>query len=567
MKKYIYILAAAAAFVGCAKEVTPTEETQNQQPETGVKTVTFTASIEGETKGTLDSKGKFTWIEDSDEVAVWTNLGKKMAVAKKVSGGSAEFTFTLGEGESIAEGAILVYPAYRLTAATTVDFTPKVFNTADAPAAEPILAAKLGSDRTELNFKYVCATAQVTITDVPKASGRIRFHLGGGNLGGNSVIGFTSEGVPSYTSSGSDNTTAFFTSWGSKTIIVPLEGTGDLTFGFDLKEGTDSNAEFFSKSTGLTVQRNSYFKMASLTINPEVYFVSDFVGWSTDANNVTMEKSGNDYSISLQSIGNQKFGIVVKYPSGYSVQMGPSTNELTTLENVSYIETTNKHKLSDWGAYTFTFNPVSGLMNVTQDATKPTLYFGLTSDGTNWVLDKSKELTWINDVWAYITPIFYGKSTVYYNPYAQSMLGGTNETLDGTELPSMGENNTYVLLINIPNSYYYLQYLGSANNDQNKDHMYIKGTFNDWAVQEMTRDANYKRVWTTTITVSDDNSEFGFCETAAGGNWWGNTLVNSGYYNTSGAENGSGSGNATIDSGTHFIILHDNSGNKVYIKL
>ncbi len=267
MKKYIYILAAAAAFVGCAKEVTPTEEIQNQKPETGVKTVTFTASIEGETKGTLDSKGKFTWIEDSDEVAVWTNLGKKTAVAKNVSGGSAEFTFTLGEGESIAQGAILVYPAFRLsdTNKNEVSLLPEVTNTPEESHG-PILAAKVGTDRTTLNFKYVCGTVQATITGIPSFADRIWILFTGGSPGAeNTSISFNDE-TPVVASGSGDNITGYLPSGfsgGNQTITLPVPGTGSRSFYFAIR---DDNVELFYKNMSnksLTFARNSYFKMAN----------------------------------------------------------------------------------------------------------------------------------------------------------------------------------------------------------------------------------------------------------------------------------------------------------------
>ena len=299
MKKYFYILAAVAALSACSKEANINEEIKNQLAETGVRTVTFTASVEstGDTKGTVTpgtgenaNKGYFTW-SSGDEVAVWTNLGKKTATASKISGGAADFTFSLGEGESIAEGAILVYPAYRLSDVIKdqVSLRPEV---TDTPAAShgPILAAKVGSDRTALTFKYVCGTIQATITSIPSIADNIMIQFLSGGVGGDSDISFTGD-TPSVSGSGSDNITTYISSGGNKTITLPVPEARNQQFYFSVKQG---NTFLFDKTTPtLNVQRNSYIKMADLQFPPKIY-VRSFSGWSNLYAYVYYEDDANE---------------------------------------------------------------------------------------------------------------------------------------------------------------------------------------------------------------------------------------------------------------------------------
>lgn len=278
MKKFFYILAAVAALAACSKETNINEDVNNQPAENGVKTVTFTATLESlDTKGTLSSSA-FEWSA-TDVVGIWTSKGKKTATASNISidGGSAEFTFTLADDETIAEGAILVYPAYRLseTIKDQVSLRPEVTDTPEASHG-PILAAKVGSDHGTLSFKYVCGTVQATITDIPSIADIIYVQFLSGGCGGDSVISFSGD-TPSVSGSGGDNVSIELSSGGSKTITLPVPVAGKQQFYFAVKQG---NPELFYKTTPqLDVKRNSYFKMKDLQFPPKIY-VRSFSGWS-----------------------------------------------------------------------------------------------------------------------------------------------------------------------------------------------------------------------------------------------------------------------------------------------
>ncbi len=546
MKKYIYILAAAAAFVGCAKEVTPTEEIQNQKPETGVKTVTFTASIESpDTKGTIASGGAFTW-SDTDEIAVWTNVGKKTATASKISGGIAEFTFTLGEGESIAEGAILVYPADRLTAATTVNFDPHVFDSADAPAAEPILAAKVGSDRTELKFKYVCGTVQIPFADIPCAANKIYIQQPYGSLGGNGDISFidhdsnsATDEVPSYSGSFADNVSIYLTSCGHKTVILPVLNTATHNLYVSLK---DENVLLFDKTTSLTVQRNSYFKMKELSVSPNVYLYSNMTGWSgTDA---PMTVNNGVASLKLTSLGSQYFRVAVEM-SGNTYVYGATGADITTLPATLVLNGTDKAvKISDdLGVYTISFDYTTAQASVTKETENPVFYTGSDS------MSSMVEMTLLSSTKAYNVRKWQNNIYAYYNQYTASRAHW-----------DLGSGDKYYLfLYNANTNALTPQYFTAS--DKSWTNVWIEYTTDNWTNRTKLEMDNVSGtpIWSKEITLSGD-AKFYF--RGKGSNWEddqsrGTILSISGYTATVGAVDGTAN-DYSIAAGTYtFLFCED----------
>ena len=169
MKKYLFIIAAAAAVLACEKvnsvdEIIDNPATPIEQVMPAGQQISFAATVEGsESKATLSSATNFTW-ESTDRAAVISHNGNKiLLVPSSISGASATFTGTLGDGDSIDEDAVVVFPAARLTDGGKVLF-PSSYDSAELTQG-PTLAAQVKSKA--LAFKYLAGTVKLTINNIP----------------------------------------------------------------------------------------------------------------------------------------------------------------------------------------------------------------------------------------------------------------------------------------------------------------------------------------------------------------------------------------------------------------
>lgn len=571
MKKYIYILAAVAALTACSKEANIADKNTPEETKISGKTVSFSVSVEKQDiKSSLSGSG-FTWAS-SDRAAVYTTGGEKVILTpSNIDGANAIFSGTItDDNDGIPEGAIIVYPADRLTAATTVDFTPKVFNTADAPDAEPILAAKVGSDRTELKFKYVCGTVQIPFADIPCAANKIYIQQVSGSLGGNGVISFidhdsnsSTDEVPSYSGSFADNVDIYLTSWGHKTVFLPVLNTATRDLYVSLK---DENVLLFDKIKSLTVQRNSYFKMKELSVSPNVYLYSNMTGWSgTDA---PMTVNNGVASLKLTSMGSQYFRVAVEM-SGNTYVYGATGADITSLPATLVLNGTSKAaKVSDdLGVYTISFDYTTAEASV--DAESDVSVFYIVGTENSWNLsDASTTLSKTYDGKYYVIGQ-KGQYKVCYNPYWASTIGTGSDTNGGNFGPGAQDSDTgsSSLIMTIPSdgsaatyNYFNEDYQSTASHTA----VYVKiNNSNDGLA--MTQDSYNKSLWTYEYTNTDTHYVTFWVDAL----WGTDSSLSTTEYNGVGATHNSyyGVDNWCIGGMKYLIVLNDHTGKVKYLKL
>lgn len=530
MKKYAYILAACAALVACAKEAVQ-EEFVNPS-ESNVNTVTFKATIETPTKGTVANNGAFTW-NDTDEIAVWTSAQKRTATATSISGSTAEFTFTLGEGETISDGAIVVYPANLLTANATVTF-PTAYTAAEAAASNLALAAEV--DGSNLAFKYLGGVIEATITDVPSIASAIEV-TSTSVLTGDHTVTF-SAGVPSMATSSTAKTVTVTPTAGSNTIVLPLPtSANNQGITFAVKQ---SSTELYSRTATKDVARAAYFKMSDLTINPDVYIIADFTDW-TYSSACTLTGSGTTRSATLVS-GNDKYYRYVLDFGSVQVDMGPSSDGSTSLSE-SFVTSSNASKISSYGCYDFTFDYTTNLNSVSASATNPQIYLTGSFQASAWSLNSDTPLTMVNEAEGYKVMDISASSSLkaYTNPFWNAAFPSGNLGLDTA--------NYYIIVANASSET--LQGVYADATSSSASSMVVKGDFDSWGDGLSMTQVDASPFWYVDVDW-DSETQFKFVKDSS--TW----MANGGSYYSSVSISWSGDGNVIVPSGKYRIIGSEN---------
>ena len=110
--KRIVCFAAALLLAACSQETLPATSEIVETPESKTYTVSLQATIDPETRLSFSaSNGVGTW-DSGDQVALFTQGGSMViGDATAINGSSATFTFTIQDGDKIADGATVYYPA------------------------------------------------------------------------------------------------------------------------------------------------------------------------------------------------------------------------------------------------------------------------------------------------------------------------------------------------------------------------------------------------------------------------------------------------------------------------
>lgn len=489
MKKFLFIIAAAAAVLACDKAITvedPINEPviSNEQVVPAAQQIAFTATLEGATKATLSAADDFSW-ETTDRAAVYSNEGEIVVLTPSaISGATATFTGTLTSGtDFIPEGAIVVYPAERLTASGKVTF-PATYDQFNETQAGPTLAAKVASKT--LAFKYLAGTIKFTINNVPKivTSTVINVRSAADDADvvctGTYDIDFSGD-TPALTNAASTGSTVTIGngSYGNGTITLPLPTNGAQMVKLAVKYVDDV---LFAKSVTLSsthaVTRNFFAAMPALTINPTVYLISDFTHWTYSEPAEVLSGSGRLRTSTLTaSTTNKYYRYLVDYGT-VQVDMGPDADGSTSLDE-DYTPNTNAAKLSDYGVYTFSFDFVSGANNVSALVTVPQIYLtGSFQTPSAWVLDEGTPLEMVNETEGYKVMHMDAASTVkaYTNCFWSTAFPGSNVYL--------GDENYYLFAANGEAGTLTAVYL---NNAPTATAVTLNGTINSWAGEAMTQ--------------------------------------------------------------------------------
>lgn len=383
MKKFLFIIAATCVALACSKENIQNDATpENEQSAKGK--ISFVVDVESisDSKATISASDNFAW-EDSDRAAVYTSEGTKVVLTPSgISGGVAIFTGDVPSGQTVAEGAIVVYPADFLTASNTVTFPAAYDDATETKGQGTVLAAKVASGR-KLTFKYLAATLKATITDVPSVATSITVESTAVLTGAHDII--FSEGTPSLsTSSTAQKITFNSPSAGNNILVVPVPATGSSqTITYSVKY---NESNLFTKNTTKTLNRNTYMSMADLTIAPSVYLVSDMTSW-TDGEKVPMILSGTDASFTINAVAGKHWRPIVVYPTGFWVFYGftgsDSSETSGTFNDITAVDSGKMSALvnASAGNYTLNFNYVTGAYSSTSTGTISGFQIGDASHG------------------------------------------------------------------------------------------------------------------------------------------------------------------------------------------
>jgi|GEM_PF-3554118 hypothetical protein len=524
MKKYIYILIAAAAVMACQKEKINVGQ---ELPVQGNK-VEFTATVESAaSKAIVTSASDFTW-EASDKAALYTTKGEKLELTiSNISGASATFTAIVPEDDSIAEGTLVVYPASLLTDVGKVTFPTSYTNGKGADG--PALVAKVSSART-LAFKYLAGTIKFTIADVPAIATSIDVKT---RTSDNSAD-FTCTGTYTVNFSGDDPSLTGGTTpgssvsisglvAGSNTISMPLL-TGEQKVVVSVKYNTET---LFTKSVTLSgtkaVTRNFYAAMPALNINPEVYIIGDRIGWNT-TNAPAAAVLGSVASTDFTVLRKRYFRAIVKY-GDLEVNYGLAEPDVNAGTSGSLVAgQSNAPFIPFAGVYTITFDYTSAAYTLTKTATSPLYMIGVNNV---WAFDSSTNpFTVIPN-----TNLLYWKGTsthTEYKVYEYGITGwdvnytyGSNYkgNLDGPIIANGNDcgngDNTEGCAVFDFRGYRYVY----GKTAEGATSVVLMGVDNDWTTGISLTKIENTRIWHKTNVVVATNAEVKFVEN--GSVWYG----------------------------------------------
>lgn len=498
------MIVVACVALACSKDNIQNDATpDNVQDAKG--NISFVVDVESisDSKATISASDNFTW-EDSDCAAVYTSEGSKVVLTPSgISGGVATFTGDVPSGETVVEGAIVVYPAAFLTAANTVTF-PATYAT---NGQGTVLAAKVASGR-KLTFKYLAATLKATITDVPSIATSITV-TSTQTLTGEHTIDFSGSTPTLSTSSTAKEITFSSPANGNNELIIPVPKTG-ASQTFTYKVNYSSNV-LFTKSTTKTLARNAYLSLKDVTINPSVYLIADFTDWTYSTSKL-MEGSGTSRTATQLARENEYYRYLVDFGS-VQVDMGPASNGSTS-KNEVFTGAMNASKIDSYGMYDFSFDYVTANNQVTESATPVNIYLtGTFQTPTEWQLNNDTPITMLNNDEGILVKQLTGGTE--YKAYTNAFWNAAIPSADGSSKLYIGDTHYYVIISDAKDrtlENYYTKDSGYFSS------VFIPGSFNSWNTSaSMTRlDANAP-VWYYDVDL--DGSAFTF-KFYVNDEWW-----------------------------------------------
>ena len=179
-----------------------------------------------------------------------------------------------------------------------------------------------------------------------------------------------------------------------------------------------------------------------MDINPTVYIHSHFSGWGSTTD-IAMGKSESTYSKTIQTIGDQKFRVMVRYTVGESpvdIEMGHSSSDDDTMKGGTFVnvnavaEASRKNaKISSApGTYTLSYNNTTGSYSITKVSDSFTPYL-IGANYGNWSLstvvgNASYAVTDKDVEGKYYKIGIIGKYKFVYNSSWYSSLGPNNDS-------------------------------------------------------------------------------------------------------------------------------------------
>ena len=393
MKKYIYILAAAAfAFAACEKEV---QTEQIEQTEQNLETYTISVKIGDDTKAYSPDFGtKFFW-EVGDVIDVWDSNSSTFKQFTYAGGGDDEVvTFSASLEPGTYNWTTAYYPHGVATGETTLTIPAAYASPNDI---KPIFAAEVGVSTT--TFHHVCAYVKVQVNDWPSVANNVVFTSAQTVAGTYTVT--PSTGAISGGSSESNSITITCTppnityGWEVE-MLLPVVPSDAHSFSIDVKDtATPTPHTFFHAGDGHTnvydLPRGRKIRMAEIDLNPQVYIIADWrPDTDLDDDNLLGGTPWPGFSVEREIVSDfakTSFHFIVKY-GDLEVPYGLSTP--ATDSYASFVPwQTGDLTLPDTGMYDIFFHSYDGSVSCEWHST-----MFLAGVGNDWDRDfESPEMT------------------------------------------------------------------------------------------------------------------------------------------------------------------------------
>ena len=602
MKKVFMIISLGIVAISCAKENNVSEEPQQGIEKKG-REVSFIVSVEGrsDTRSTISASDNFTW-ESTDRAAVYTNQNDTIHLKPtQITGDGATFVGTLkDDSDFIPEGAVVVYPAARLKGSKdtpAVEFPSQYDNPSKTQG--PTLAAVVTSDKTLL-FYYLAGTVKVSISDLPSIATSVKVNTVDPDNQTNPVICTGTyplvvvENTPSLDSDNASNTGNQITinSPSSDHMYIPLPTEGSQRLYLDVMYNSTSihyeqltfttvgEGDNVIKKNGGNVTRNMFASMPAISINPDVYLVSDFGG--SEASTKLTSKTGTTYSSNSYNLLNPgvngktfRFNVVyTKQDPDITVQYGYSSTTDGSSGGTLSVGQTNKARLYKGGRYSVAFNYVDGTYTTTKSA-------GMYVIGTDnyWAFDNNNDNGQAMTSLAGGIYVWQGEpgntGIKFYEAGLTSWTSGTygsNGEGDGkTDISVTSDAATTLLFRNIGSEYWAANWSeNSASTRTRKAYKIITGNSDcssvkllgvggDWSTGITLTQLYGKHIWGKEGVSVASNSQVKFLigSTYAGSYGSSDGSVDLSTFNMYGLQGGANGKNFSLPAGTYDIYFDD----------
>lgn len=443
MRKIVFMLASAMMLFACQKAVTDsTSATDKPDDKVVVGTVTLKALLPGfndETKAGISDAGVFSWVdgENADVIAVrYTKAGEDDEYVEFTctDASECEFTGNPTEGFTIAtEGNIAFYPAdYR--------GTPSAFSGSAANAPKSFQMTAKGFKDGKLAFEHDNALLKVSINNIP-------------SIADNIVIGYESG-----------YSTVNISEGGDLTVMVPAIASNAGSLHIYVKRG---DQVLFTKGTskGVEIKKGYlYTHIPTLTVAPSgVFLKSSMTNWSEDEVAPMATTDNINYTISLQSVGDQYAKVYVEYPGEgtpvwFRMGTGTGSDSESIASNDLVVDNDHSVHIANLDSYDFAYNIITG--NFTIESTGDPFNLYIRGGLNSWAYDDAKQLTAYEDgnIYYYVGR-FSGEQKLYYNHFDMSQLAASSKASSGTLVKETGSS----AVLNVDADYIYYEVIDLAH--------------------------------------------------------------------------------------------------------
>lgn len=542
MKKlFICLSALAITAVGCNKADIETTKTETPDVQKG-NVVYLSANLPAfvDTKASVDADGTFAW-EDKDVISVLCKEDGGSSfhyIDFKYDASTDKFACDLSNAYYLDKDKNPVYGSFTVATAAEVasQSIPFAYYPAQMVVTTNVNYDKIGklfkmegslANDGSINFVHKSSLLKLDYANVPSIANYVKVRNGSSE---NVIVRLNGA-------TGSVNT------------MVPVTPTGSsqtISIELCMENGT----VLLTKNKTANVAAGTLYKAPAITINPDVYLISDLTSW-TYGEALKMAGTGATRTATLVGNLNKYYRYLVDFGT-VQVNMGPATNESESLNETFVIDSdANKaSKLTAYGAYDFSFDFVTAKNIVSASATSPQIYLtGSFQTPTAWALNNDTPMTMVNDREGYLVMNVAAGSTfkAYTNPYWKSAFPADNVVLSAA--------NYYLLVADAAAGT--LQGVYANATESTATSMTLKGSFDGWSGGLAMTQIESTPFWYIDVNW-DINVEFKFVKPGDSGDVW--MAYGDGSYATYSSSQGWNNGNISVSGGKYRIIASENDG-------